>query len=168
MIDTIVQHIVDGIRAGVNSEKQPERTRQLTDVLKKLADDMRLLQYDKSPNNGEWMGIDYWWWAKKDERAWLAAESQQWTNEAAILEDFEKLPSLKSDIKLMVFDAPKLEAESLIRKFEKYLSAFSQHIQGERYLVAWLDRDGGQWSFYEFNIPNSGKLTSTIVQFVSR
>src|ERR1700690_3246606 len=110
--DDLALQICNEIRAGVVSSRPGERTRQLSGVLEELAVlSPHSIQYDKF-STGEWMGIDFWWWFKKDEedRGLLAAESQWWNerwdirrNEAEILEDFCKLPSLKSDIKLMVF-----------------------------------------------------------------
>lgn len=96
------------------------------------------------------MNIDFWWWEENERKqGWLSAESQWWNkrwsperNSEEILEDFQKLPSLKSHIKLMVFSSDQEPGDNLIRAFDNYLSGFLQHTDGEHYLVVRLERDG--------------------------
>jgi hypothetical protein len=173
-LDEIALQLLTRISAEVNSPRDGERTRQLSRVLEGVAASLEdtenpgLALYGKF-SNGEWMGIDFWWWFRNDneERGLLAAESQWWNprwddkrNEAEILEDFWKLPSLKSDVKLMVFSAPDNCGQSLIEKFRQYLSRFSQHTKNERYLVVWLSSDGQHRSFLQSKILDTGKVTA--------
>jgi len=159
-ISEVAQQLLTNIEEQqVWPKRDGDRTIQLRLVLSEAASKCGLTEdhgfrqygkYEKKKWGGEWMNIDFWWWEENEngKQGWLSAESQWWNerwpperNREAILEDFQKLPSLKSHIKLMVFNSDKESGDTLIREFDNYLSGFLQHTGGECYLVVRFDRN---------------------------
>jgi hypothetical protein len=63
----------------------------------------------------------------------LAVESEWNRGVWEVMHDFEKLLSVKSPLKLMIYHRGR-DTEELKEKIKRCLSGFSQHVTGERYI----------------------------------
>jgi hypothetical protein len=117
----------------------------LWDVLGELGTPLGYDAYD-------WL-LDFVWWSKEPEHMALAVESELDPSEKAIEEDFEKLPSFKCPLKLLVFsgDADKTKAMA-----ESYLQSFSQHVKDEKYLLVGFTATTPR--AFVFRVPNDGPV----------
>jgi hypothetical protein len=83
------------------------------------------------PNIQEWL-VDLVWMDKETMAIYLAVESEFASSMPGRLDDFEKLMSLKSALKLFIY-ATRHTSESgdVRRELAQYLRRFSQHLEGE-------------------------------------
>jgi len=85
----------------------------------------------------------------------LACESE-WGDCGSVCEDFEKLMHVKAPLKLMIFCAGDHEKDfSKIRKGieSKYMAEFTQHLEGEKYILLEFTAQPQGVHGYEFIVP---------------
>jgi len=108
--------------------------------------------------------LDFVWWSRQNgtEQMVLAVESEMDKRVGKEIEpDFQKLPSFKCPLKLLVFSA---DVGDTIKMAEHYLQKFTQHIDGEKYLlVGFVDPHPQCWWF---SVIGNGRLESDTVEFV--
>ncbi len=104
----------------------------------------------------EWL-LDLVWTDRSTRDVRLAVESE-WSHVMAHrLDDFEKLMSVKSVLKLFIYEtrSPN-ESDEVRRELARYLDAFTQHLEGEEYLL--MDIRGQLADFYRYSVPNTGSV----------
>ncbi len=100
--------------------------------------------------------VDFLWWHRGEDGEWavLACESE-WGNTRnvrgnpqAVAEDFEKLFSLKSIFKLLLFSSydDSRRQEEIINELNRYLQLYGGHVEGEQYLVIDFSKQPRSWS----------------------
>jgi len=114
----------------------------------------------KDVNVHEWL-LDLVWMDKTGMK--LAVESEWSRVMAHRLDDFEKLMSIKSPLKLFIYaTGSPSESGNVHRELTKYMQGedepgFSQHLEGEEYILMEI-RDGNA-HFYHYTVPNTGSVT---------
>ena len=89
----------------------------------------------------------------------LAVESELALNMPQRLDDFEKLMSIKAPLKLFIYcTRNETESADVRRSLEGYLQRFSQHIEGEEYLLMDMDVNQKSAAFHQYRVPESGKI----------
>ncbi len=145
------------IENRVDAAKRTACNKKVKLAMRKLAQRHGLTQYDGAPGGREeWMGIDMVWWKNEgsgrpaSQSAVLVGECELGTKKD-VLEDFEKLPELKADIKLMVFacDEGQRKADVIIKEMERYLRILCQKTAGETYVALALGRGRTPCRAYE-------------------
>jgi hypothetical protein len=108
--------------------------------------------------------LDFVWWSRKNgtEQMVLAVESELDKRvEKEIEPDFQKLPTFKCPLKLLVFSA---NVEDTRKMAEDYLQRFTQHVDGEEYLlVGFVDPYPQCWWF---RVIGNGRLEPDTVKFI--
>lgn len=101
--------------------------------------------------------LDLVWMEKVTMAIYLAVESEFASSMPGRLDDFEKLMSMKSSLKLFIY-ATRHTSESgdVRRELAQYVRKFSQHLEGEEYLL--MDVMKGHADFYHYQVPNSGSV----------
>jgi hypothetical protein len=90
--------------------------------------------------------VDFTWWDAKSKRTVLACECEFGNprdvarNPERIGEDFDKLLSVKADLKLMVFDSyasnkEETQVETVLNNLSDRFRNFGQHLDGEVYIL---------------------------------
>ena len=164
------------LTSGVDPVERKKCNKSVKRTLRKLAEEQGFRQYDNAPgNDGEWMDMDVVWWENEkssqpgSQKAVLVAECELDPRRANIVADFQKLPSFKAPWKLMVFrcDERELKAHETVEQFEKYLEAFSQHVEGEHYVAVALGCGNSASHCYEFTVRRvqDGKVEPGTVRF---
>lgn len=111
----------------------------------------------ESANVQEWL-LDLVWLDRETLNMQLAVESEWSRVMAHRLDDFEKLMSIKSPLKLFIFATKSAsESEDVRCQLAKYLQRFSQHIEGEEYLL--MEVQNQRPDFYQYKVPSSGSAT---------
>jgi hypothetical protein len=104
----------------------------------------------------EWL-LDLVWMDKTTLAIGLAVESELSLGMRQRLDDFQKLMSTKSPLKLFIYATRNAaESDNVRDAITQYLRNFSQHIEGEEYLL--MDVTRGHPMFYHFRAPNSGSV----------
>lgn len=114
----------------------------------------------------EWL-LDLVWW--EPGRGTLLAVECEWGDTGEIMHAFERLMATKAPLKLMVFRSRRTGAEKLDILFRTNIEAilqalgtslidFSQHIQGETYVLLEHAEEESIFRIYEFHVPVDGKL----------
>ena len=102
--------------------------------------------------------LDLVWMDKEPMAMRLAAESEWSRVMAHRLDDFQKLMSIKSPLKLFIYATRNLnESDEVREKLADYLLRFSQHLEGEEYLL--MEVMKGRPGFYHYLVPNSGSVS---------
>ena len=108
------------------------------------------------PNVQEWL-LDLVWLDKESRNITLAVESEFSLVMPQRLDDFQKLMSTKSPLKLFIYATRSAtESDNVREAITQYLRKFSQHIEGEEYLL--MDVNKGHCEFHHFRAPSSGSL----------
>jgi len=108
-------------------------------------------------DNGEWL-LDSIWMVRERHEIVLAVESE-WGALALIEDDFDKLMSVKSPRKLMLFCTKDHQgADGILRKLEANMRAYPYHLAGEEYVLLEVTRPGA--FRYHFRVPATGRLDS--------
>jgi hypothetical protein len=108
-------------------------------------------------NSWEWM-LDLVW---MDKTSMLLAVESEFSNKPHRMEhrldDFEKLMFMKAPLKLFIYATRNTtEGEDVRRKLAEYLRDFSQHLEGEEYLL--MDVTKGHANFFLYQVPNNGTV----------
>jgi hypothetical protein len=104
----------------------------------------------------EWL-LDLVWLDKETLAMKLAVESELSPKMPHRLEDFEKLMSTKAPLKLFIYQTSNVaEGPKVRNKLEGYLRRFTQHVEGEEYLLMELNQKSPY--FHQYRVPESGKI----------
>jgi hypothetical protein len=115
------------------------------------------LPQEKELDVQEWL-LDLVWIDKATMAIRLAVESEFASSMPGRLDDFEKLMSIKSPLKLFIYATRNLnESDEVREKLADYLLRFSQHLEGEEYLL--MEVMKGRPGFYHYLVPNSGSVS---------
>lgn len=84
----------------------------------------------------QWL-YDIVWWDDRQGRKGveLAVESEWNANKNDILDDFEKLLTIKSPLKLMIYRVRRNTKDQVREEIKKYFLDFRQHVRGENYIL---------------------------------
>lgn len=126
----IANEIIREVRLLVK-DGRPGWTARLKEVLRKRGIKNGYNVYpDPEKKDGAWL-LDLIWMHRDTGAIHLAVESEL-GKEREVLDDFQKLLSVKAPLKVMIyylFDKP------FLTEFERYIEAFDQHVPGENYLL---------------------------------
>lgn len=114
----------------------------------------------------EWL-LDLVWW-EPGKGSVLAMECK-WGDAGEILHGFRKLMATKAPLKLMIFRSRHAGAEkqdvlfrtdiqAILQVLGTSLIDFSEHVEGETYLLLEYVEAGPTFNMYEFRAPNDGKI----------
>ena len=114
----------------------------------------------------EWL-LDLVWW-EPGKGSVLAVECE-WGDAGEILHGFRKLMATKAPLKLMIFRSRRAGAEkqdilfrtdreAILQVLGTSLLDFSEHVEGETYLLLEYVEAGPTFNMYEFRVPADGKL----------
>ncbi len=114
----------------------------------------------------EWLLGLAWW---EPGRGTVLAAECQWGNAGDIAQDFERLMAVKSPLKLLIFASRRAGAEredvqlrtdidAVLHVLGASLADFSQHIEGETYVLLEHVESNSCFHAYEFRVPKDGKL----------
>ena len=93
----------------------------------------------------EWL-LDFVW-LDRDTLAMKLGVECEWSKiEPQIKDDFEKLMSVKAPLKLFIYATDKVANERVHEWLREWMGKFSQHIEGEEYLL--MEVKGKQANFY--------------------
>ena len=128
--------------SGENSPKRRAiRTQAVKTVLRREG---KKLKFHIFPDNdkrrkkprGQWLFDLIWWDDRKGRKGVeLAVESEWNANKNEILHDFEKLLSIKSPLKLMIYRVRGNNKDQIRNEIRKYFLGFCQHVHGENYIL---------------------------------
>jgi len=108
------------------------------------------------PDVHEWL-LDLVWLDKETGDMRLAVESEWSFTMEHRLDDFQKLMPMKSPLKLFIFTTRSPdEGLNVCKALEAYLQPYSQHVEGEEYLL--MEVRNNQPYFYHYIVPNSGRV----------
>lgn len=84
----------------------------------------------------QWL-FDLIWWnnGTRGKGVELAVECEWNSDAGAVVHDFEKLLTVKSPLKLMIYRARPKTRRQVREDIRKYLETYGQHVTGERYLI---------------------------------
>jgi hypothetical protein len=147
---------------------QTERTKAIKQALREIGKDMKFyVAPDQSPVStpsdpeSEFL-FDMAWFRNADVNdIAMAMESEmERKNSGEILRDFQKLLHVKAPLKILVFQGvePEWSEHILTNVRDKYLMKFSQHVQGERYIVVEFRFDEQAAHWHQFDVPQNGAL----------
>jgi hypothetical protein len=85
----------------------------------------------------------------------LGVESE-WGRNKDMWHDFGKLLVVKAPLKLMVFDKQASETTETIE--ECCMREFTQHVEGEHYLLLEFDTRNEETHAFPFRVPSNGRL----------
>ena len=154
----IVNEVPRSIESGSVPRTRGEFTQWTLAVKTWLAKEAELLGFRALSNHagGREFLLDMVWWQQEDgERAVLACESEfgnsRYPDLAPMLvgEDFDKLLSFKSPLKIMIFDSYTDGIETqrkVIEELNKYLQNFGDHRKGETYIAIDLCKRHKAWT----------------------
>ncbi len=114
----------------------------------------------------EWL-LDLVWW-EPGKGSVLAVECE-WGDAGQILCGFRKLMATKAPLKLMIFRSRRAGAEkqdilfrtdidAILQVLGTSLIDFSEHVEGETYLLLECVEAAPTFNMYEFRVPTDGKL----------
>ncbi len=120
----------------------------------------------------EWLLGLAWW---EPGRGTVLAAECQWGDAADILHDFERLMAVKSPLKLLIFASRRAGAEredvlmrtdidAVLQVLGTALADFSQHVEGETYVLLEHVESNSTFHAYEFRVPKDGKLNVSFEQ----
>jgi hypothetical protein len=123
----------------------------------------------RHPSPREWL-LDVVWW--QPGAGTMMAANWEWGNAGDIMHSFEKLMSVKAPLKLMVFGTRQAGAErpdillrtdsdAILQALGAALIDFSQHLEGETYLLLEYMEDTSAFRAYDFRVPGDGRLAAT-------
>jgi len=105
--------------------------------------------------HGEWL-LDVVWMLTDQHKIVLAVESE-WGGLPAIEDDFDKLMSIKSPRKLMLFETNNNQGyKEILERLEINMKDYPYHIAGEDYMA--LEITAPAAFRYHFHVPSDGKL----------
>ena len=117
----------------------------------------------------EWL-LDVVWW--QPGAGTMLAAKWEWGNAGDIMHGFEKLMSVKAPLKMMVFctrqagaERPDIllrtDSDAVLQALGASLIDFSQHLEGETYVLLEYMEDTSAFRAYEFRAPGDGRLATT-------
>ena len=85
---------------------------------------------------GEWL-YDVIWWNERNghKGVKLAVESEWNANKDDIIDDFEKLLSIKSSLKMMIYRVRRNDQGHVREAMKNCFLSFGQHVHGENYIL---------------------------------
>jgi hypothetical protein len=149
---------VSGVLATVAGAKPPHAGGEQTPWTNAIAKVLEKMARRKNCDCYPWL-LDYVWWSQKDgeEAMELAIESELDQDIREIGEDFDKLPSIKCDRKLLVFSFDPDETKA---RAEFYLQRFTQHESDNQYLLIGFTDKGPRCHIYL--VPNDRKVQGRV------
>jgi hypothetical protein len=162
----LLQIVTSQVPGRAKSESRRDWTEAAKQVLCGLAKKCRLTPYASihlgSEKHEEWL-LDIVWHSVSGGTK-LAVESE-WGKLEHVQDDFEKLMSIKSPLKLMLFKSgnTRLSTAEVVQTLQGDLAPFKQNVKGETYLL--VDFRGGEHQCYKFRVPHNGKLKAKEVRF---
>jgi hypothetical protein len=116
---------------------------------------------DREKEEGEFL-LDLLWWRDSESNDIVLAVESEWGGERAVCHDFGKLLNIKSPLKVMIYDTNRQALQSLrIRQSieQLYMKKFTQHVEGEKYLLVEINAVENIVCAYEFLVEKNGGLT---------
>ena len=162
----LLQTVISQVPARAKSEGRRDWTQAAKQVLCGLAKRRKLTPYASihlgSEKHEEWL-LDIVWHSVSD-GTMLAVESE-WGKLEHVQDDFEKLMSIKSPLKLMLFKSGNTgySTSEVVQTLERDLMPFKQNVKGETYLL--VDFSGGEHQCFKFKVPHDGQLKVKEVSF---
>jgi len=162
----LLRIITSEVPARAKSEGRRDWTQAVKQVLCGLCEEHGLKPYASihlgSEKHEEWL-LDVVWHSVSGGIK-LATESE-WGKLTHVQDDFEKLMSIKSPLKLLLFKSgnTRLSTAEVVQTLESDLAHFKQNVRGETYLL--VDFRGGEHKCYKFRVPHNGKLKRSEVTF---
>jgi GH15 family glucan-1,4-alpha-glucosidase len=154
--------------ANLRPGSRPDRTKAVKQALREIGRDMKFyVAPDDSPVSAprdpesEFL-YDMVWFRNDDANDMVMALESEMDRRSPeeILKDFQKLLHVKAPLKILVFQGVEPEwGENILKGVrDKYLLKFSQHVQGERYIIVEFrfDEDAAHW--YQLDIRENGAL----------
>lgn len=166
-VSEIVTAVVSNFLFGAPKDA---RTTSIKHALEKLGASLGYrvfytpLRRPRDPN--EWL-LGLAWWQPGRGTA-LACECQ-WGNAGDIVHDFERLLAVKAPLKLMIFCSRqagaeredvllRTDADAILQALGASLIDFTQHVEGETYVLLEHVESNATFHAYEFRVPADGKL----------
>lgn len=123
---------------------------------------------EQSRTERDWL-LDVVWW--EPGRGVVLAANCQWGNAGKIAHDFQRLLAVKAPMKFMVFGsrqaggerqdiALRTDIDAILRALGIHLIDFSQHVEGELFVLLEHVEEDSTFRGYEFRVPADGKLST--------
>ena len=160
-LDEISRELVEGLPVELNdaSTKSKPWTRAIFIQLRVMGEERGMCVYSSHgpSNKGGWL-LDLVWKPQGRREIVLAVESE-WGYPSDVEYDFDKLMSVKSRYKLLLFNTGnQKESEEVRRRIKQSMEAYPYHLAGEEYLA--LDVKGIGIFRYYFRVPTNGPLAA--------
>jgi hypothetical protein len=162
----LLRIVTSEVPTRAKSDRKTDWTQAVKEVICELGEQRGFKTYASihlgSEKHEEWL-LDVVWWTTSGGMQ-LGVESE-WGKVEHVLDDFEKLMSVKSPLKLMVFSSGEtlLSENHIVQKLREYLTDFDQNVKDEIYLL--VDFTGGGHQCYECRVPHDGRLKENEVEF---
>ena len=134
-------------------------TRNLKMILRKMGKELgHTVSPDPDDDNERQFLLDLVWWRNSKYMDIVLAVESEWQAWRDVCHDFGKLLVVKSPLKLMTFDKQKEDTTKAIE--ELYMRRFTQHVEGEQYLLLEFNAQKNETKPFHFVVPSNGKLSS--------
>ncbi len=165
--DRILEAILSGFPfRGTRGDRRIAIKRALERLGKSLS---YAIYYSESHENGRngAFTVDVAWWHVG--RGMAFAAECEWGNAGAAAEALKKLLALKAPLKMLAFNsrragserqdiAAREDTQAFLEVLGHAMLDFTQHVQGERYLLLELVQAENRFQAYEFTVPDHGLL----------
>jgi hypothetical protein len=151
------------LRKGISEEDirmRALRTKAVKIVLRRKGKKLGLQTFPDNDKRlgkprGEWLFDLVWWDDRPNRKRIVMAMESEWTTDVnGIVHDFEKLLSVKSPLKLMIYKVRPKTARAVREKIQTYLQEYTQHVRGERYIFCEF-QSGWHCSAYLFHVKDA-------------
>ena len=141
--------------------READWTHLLNVALREIGKDLKHV-VNPDPDNGEpsQFLLDLVWWRNAEDMDIALAVESEWGRNNEVWHDFGKLLVIKSPLKLMIFEKQPKDTVKIIQ--ELYMQKFTQHIQGEHYLLIEFNTPQKEACPFHFLVPASGRLHDVV------
>ena len=156
LANTLVSELAKTLREHVESS----RTTIVKDILRRMGKERGHLVYPDSDSDHKAAQflLDLVWWKNREEMDIVLAVESELGKRNEVCEDFGKLLVVKAPLKLMIFLRQPKDTVDIIEK--SYMQKYSQHVEGEHYLLIQLDTKKCEAHPFHFPVPLNGKLNA--------
>lgn len=159
------QALAERLTAGTISRVRSGKkwTAAVKEVLLELGKERkRYVAPDVSINQRGYM-CDLLWFADSNSNDILLAVESEWGGARNVWEDFDKLMHIKAPLKVMILSTSRHgdQSEAILKGIcELYMQKFSQHVEGEEYLLIEFVDPHETVHCHHYRVPKNGTLGS--------
>lgn len=160
LANTLVSELATTLREHVESNW----TIIVKDILRRMGKERGHLVYpDSDPDlKAAQFLLDLIWWKNSEDNDIVLAVESELGKRNEVCDDFGKLLVVKAPLKLMIFLKQPKDAVNMIE--QSYMQKYSQHVEGEQYLLIEFDTTKREARPFHFSVPSNGRLNAVNFQ----